>query len=580
MKVTVRKDRNLIIVNARNTQNENDVETIEITVPEEYEDFNKKIAFITDDGVVWDFIENNKYTLTKAITKYKKVKFYIWLTQDNKDFRSEERTIVFNKNQDANEEVTEEEISGFNKMINILEEEITEVTGLQEDLTNLINTVQTKLDNGDFVGPQGPQGEPGESYDDTEIKEEISDIKEEQTTQNTRIEELEEQVQELESNQLTGTSTGQSIYIEDSTNTKVRSIGLSGNSEQESTIGKNLFNIDNSELNKILSPGAGTTGGGSNIDTSDYIPVTSGTTYVLKGVTSESTYYYNYYVCLYDENKTFVERQTMTSLGSKAFSFIPSQSGYIRFSYIHNISDLQLEQGSTATPYEPYTGGQASPNPSYPQEIHSTGDSGSVNEKVSNLDGTQEQNISFPLAQGQKLMQGDYLADDGIHHVSEEITLDGSDDEEWSIASTPNQEKTKRFVFVTYDRKAKVESNYNTKCNYFTQTFDANLDKENIYYGFAEIATYIAIRLGVDKATTLEELKSWLSTHNVKVQYELAEEVIEPYTEEQQAVWEQIKALRTYKPVTHISSTDEVPATVDVTYVKDLETVINNLGGA
>ena len=34
----------------------------------------------------------------------------------------------------------------------------------------------------------------------------------------------------------------------------------------------------------------------------------------------------------------------------------------------------QLEEGSTATDYEPYTGGQASPNPDYPSEVKSVGD--------------------------------------------------------------------------------------------------------------------------------------------------------------------------------------------------------------
>lgn len=33
---------------------------------------------------------------------------------------------------------------------------------------------------------------------------------------------------------------------------------------------------------------------------------------------------------------------------------------------LHNV---QVEEGSTATPYEPYTGGQPSPNPDYPQEV-------------------------------------------------------------------------------------------------------------------------------------------------------------------------------------------------------------------
>ena len=33
------------------------------------------------------------------------------------------------------------------------------------------------------------------------------------------------------------------------------------------------------------------------------------------------------------------------------------------------VSDIQMEEGSVSTPYEPYTGGQPSPNPDYPQEV-------------------------------------------------------------------------------------------------------------------------------------------------------------------------------------------------------------------
>lgn len=720
MKVTVRKDRNLIIVNARNTQNENDVETIEITVPEEYEDFNKKIAFITDDGVVWDFIENNKYTLTNAITKYKKVKFYIWLTQDNKDFRSEERTIVFNKNQDANEEVTEEEISGFNKMINILEEEITEVTGLQEDLTNLINTVQTKLDNGDFVGPQGPQGEPGESYDDTEIKEEISDIKEEQTTQNTRIEELEEQVQELESNQLTGTATGQSIYLSDSADSRVRNIGLSGNSEQESTTGKNLgntdilasynnptvinvsengFTVDLSKGNFGLLVGKDIMFGnldGSKQYTISYHLKQNNTTFLpgLRFKYSDGTFTTKSLSTLEgDVSITSTDGKTITAIEP---TFSTQSSGGLAV-----FSNIQLEEGSTATPYEPYTGGQASPNPSYPQEIHNTGDNvnifdlkgfladrgvrytensdgsltfaaetvlysqplqfsqeditvslsglitnnstnnarihllnssntnvgdiregtnklenvsackirldwvssgtvtmknikleqdsiatpyspygcGNVNEKVSNSDGTQEQNISFPLAQGQKLMEGDYLADDGVHHVRGEIDLKNLT---WTYTSDGNRFLCNNVSNLNI-KGAVSDSQPSTQIlsNIFTVRSNNGLASVSnpVNYGIA-ITTTGLIRAKYTDTTDVNTFVTMLTNTNAILQYELAEEVIDPYTEEQQAVWEQIKALRTYKPITHISSTDEVPATVDVTYVKDLETVINNLGGA
>ena len=39
-----------------------------------------------------------------------------------------------------------------------------------------------------------------------------------------------------------------------------------------------------------------------------------------------------------------------------------------------DITNVQLEKGSSATSYEPYVGGVKAPNPYYPQEIHSVGD--------------------------------------------------------------------------------------------------------------------------------------------------------------------------------------------------------------
>ena len=46
-----------------------------------------------------------------------------------------------------------------------------------------------------------------------------------------------------------------------------------------------------------------------------------------------------------------------------------------------NVWDIQIEEGTEATYYEPYVGGTASPNPDYPQEIHGVGESGSLEVK-------------------------------------------------------------------------------------------------------------------------------------------------------------------------------------------------------
>ena len=171
MKVKVNEDRKMNLfkgtgTDKAGTQNENDATELEIVVPEQYQDFNKKIVFITDDGVVWDIIENNTYKITNAITKHKSVKFYIWLTKDNQDFRSEEKTLIFNNNTNADKEITEEEIGGVNKVINLLESEITKVTDLENEVTELITDIQNKLDNGEFNGKDGVNGKDGQNGKD------------------------------------------------------------------------------------------------------------------------------------------------------------------------------------------------------------------------------------------------------------------------------------------------------------------------------------------------------------------------------------------------------------------------------
>lgn len=159
MKIIAKKDRELLLINASNTQNENKAETIELTVPEKYEDCNKKIVFVTDNGIVWDIIRDNKYKLTKAITKYNQVDFYIWLTKGDVDFRTETKTLRFYHNEDASDEITPEEISGVNTVINLLEEEITRVDGLETELNEIIEDLQHKLDTDYFKGDKGDDGE-------------------------------------------------------------------------------------------------------------------------------------------------------------------------------------------------------------------------------------------------------------------------------------------------------------------------------------------------------------------------------------------------------------------------------------
>ena len=152
MKITVNENRNISMSGVSGTMNENNIQKLEINVPDKYKDYNKKIVFTTDDGTVWDIIQDNIYIIKKNISKYRDVSFYIWLTKDEDDFRSITMPLKFNKNEDTSDEITEEEMSGVTTVINLLEAEIIKVTDLEKSLLELISNIQAKLDNGEFNG--------------------------------------------------------------------------------------------------------------------------------------------------------------------------------------------------------------------------------------------------------------------------------------------------------------------------------------------------------------------------------------------------------------------------------------------
>lgn len=159
MKLKVYENRQLEIIQTIGTQNENNVEKIELEVPEKYIDWNKKLVFVLENEVYWDFVQDETYLITKAISKNKEVGIYVWLTNNEEDFRSETKTLYFNNNVDAGEQITQEEEAEANRFIAYIEAE-------KQELEDLINEIQTKLDNGEFNGQDGADGKDGKDGQD------------------------------------------------------------------------------------------------------------------------------------------------------------------------------------------------------------------------------------------------------------------------------------------------------------------------------------------------------------------------------------------------------------------------------
>lgn len=139
------------------------------------------------------------------------------------------------------------------------------------------------------------------------------------------------------------------------------------------------------------------------------------------------------------------------------------------------------------------------------------------------------------------------------------------------------------------DVKTKRWNSVNTTSNYIIYDNEAisNYFSENLTnvlwgtdkIGFNLEANKISIRLPVDTASNETEVKNfWQEKAETQVPYiyyrKATPELIE-CTEEQTQVLEQIIEDGTYKSVTHYYTTQELKATIEVKYYKDLETIIN-----
>lgn len=171
--------------------------------------------------------------------------------------------------------------------------------------------------------------------------------------------------------------------ITDALDKQLFALSGDGKSEQVTTTGKNLYNAEETynwtgNIGWCYidgSPGAQGTNIGDK--TTLKAPVEQGVTYTFSVNTiisspSESTQ--TPLRLVYGDESNIAN----VSDGNYSYTFTATKTGYILLRlYINEdnttvtISNIQLEEGSTATSYEPYTGGQPSPSPDYPQPINS-----------------------------------------------------------------------------------------------------------------------------------------------------------------------------------------------------------------
>lgn len=181
----------------------------------------------------------------------------------------------------------------------------------------------------------------------------------------------------------------------------------------------------------------------------------------------------------------------------------------------------------------------------------------------------QEQTEYFPLSEGQKLMKGSYLADDGTHYKRKQVVLDGSDNMAWYMDSPLPKASTDYFYTRTVG--ITTENINSVICSHFKK---GSRSRQGFWATTVFCITMNRTVTGIISSDTMAQritkFKTWLATQYangtpVIVEYELAEEEIVPYTEEQKAAWEKLRHFTLFKGINNITST----ANAKITYVRD-----------
>lgn len=349
-------------------------------------------------------------------------------------------------------------------------------------------------------------------------------------------------------------------HVTDSDNGKIMDMMLYGKSEQFTTTGKNLLKIKD---------GTQTTRG-ITVTAKDGVVALKGTAtetgWALFGIDS----FVLDGMCILSSN---ISTDVRVVAANKSFKSVLEQGESVTLENAevskvcfvvtegktYDISNIliQIEKGSEATAYEPYTGGIPSPNPDYPQEIKSV-----VNPtvKMSNEDGTKSQTVTLPYTLNAiPVSSGGNVTIDGQQYIAdyvdvergkvvrnvENVTFNGAENENWELWNA-DKEKIWSFMFVNSLKTFINESV--SKCNRFEFNVDESIDRTFWLCSPSGMPSLQIKNRIIGKDITA--FKSWLSNNPINVIYPLRIPIEEELTAEHAQA---LKELATYYPVTNIS---------------------------
>ncbi len=189
------------------------------------------------------------------------------------------------------------------------------------------------------------------------------------------------------------TGTGTSITLDDTLQARMNMSLSPSELEQETTTGKNLASLQTSATkvigdvqftieNGIIKINGTTTTNNRQFNFDNFQTNTDTAMFWIEvvGYTDKSSANGSIMLQVSDDGSTnwsVVREISLNSTAGKQYSVSLDSTKYYRIQFYTNQNTftnatikVQLEYGSSKTSFEPYTGGIASPNPQYPQEIH------------------------------------------------------------------------------------------------------------------------------------------------------------------------------------------------------------------
>lgn len=326
------------------------------------------------------------------------------------------------------------------------------------------------------------------------------------------------------------------------------------NSLEIKDVGENLFNPNNVSKGYVSDASGNILSISGQNKNTGYIEIIGGEKYYI--LSNKPT---GNWGAWYDKDKKFISGITLGD-NSSGIITAPSNAYFMAFTLSYNnnnpdyANNVIIARSDKATPYIPY----------------------------------QEQKVVFPLSDGQKLMKGSYLADDGIHNKRKQYVITGNetiekiwiDDDTHHVfaikASLPvpqiSDKTYKEYLCNTYrvlSYDGKIDSIWaNRKDNNTNYTTAMAIDCFN-----SSLSMHGRIIIKDMSIDDIDKMKTYLSEQYsngtpVIVEYELASEEIVPYTEEQQEAWDKIENMKLYDGINYIESTAELDIKYNYIYKK------------